>query len=103
VDAVLLVDPGAEVGLTAPPGRLGEVDGGLGCLALTEQLISEFSSRRSPVTSASNACCSPAVAGPPRPLRATGMGMNDSLGRRPARTTPVGPPGPSSKYASGAP
>ena len=35
------------------------------------------------------------------PLLLTGTGMNDSLGRRPGRTFPVGPCGPSSKCASG--
>lgn len=55
-------------------------------------LIREFSSRRSPVASKSNVCCSF-----PPPFFGGGTGMNDSLGLRPGRTTPVGPFSPSSK------
>jgi len=58
-------------------------------------LISEFCSRRSPVTSKSSDCCSLL------PFLLGGIGMKDSLGRRPGRTVPVGPSRPSSKWASG--
>ena len=61
-------------------------------------LISEFCSRRSPVTSKSKACWSNFW----RPFLLTGTGMNDSLGRRPGRRVPVGPVGPISKCCSGA-
>ena len=61
-------------------------------------LISEFCSRRSPVTSKSKACWSTFW----RPFLLTGTGMNDSLGRRPGRSAPVGPVGPISKCCSGA-
>ena len=65
-------------------------------------LIRELTSRRSPVTSKSMPCCSasplPVAA---LPFRPAGTAMNDSLGRRPAFTSPVGPDGPRTKWASG--
>jgi hypothetical protein len=74
-------------------------------------LISEFCSRRSPVMSksrevweGSGAEVPDSFALPPAlpgvlalPLRVGGIGMNDSLGRRPTRISPVGPFGPRAK------
>ncbi len=62
-------------------------------------LIREFFSRRSPVRSMSISTCVAADACLPFLIGA--MGMNDSLGRRPGLTAPVGPFGPISKCWSG--
>ncbi len=55
-------------------------------------LMRVFCSRRSPVASKSKACCASFL-----PLVETGIGMNDSLGRRPSFVSPVGPCGPITK------
>src|SRR5690348_14414346 len=59
-------------------------------------LISELRSRRSPVASKSRVPCPSSW-----PLVGRGIGMNDSLSRRPGSTSPVGPLGPMAKWASG--
>jgi len=51
---------------------------------------------RSPVASKSMAICSPPF------FFGAGIGMKDSLGRRPGLISPVGPFGPITKWRSGA-
>src|SRR2546427_168567 len=64
--------------------------------------MSELISRRSPVMSKSSSDWSRLAAALPRaPLRPTGTGTNDSLGRRPTSIAPVGPFGPIMKGRSG--
>src|SRR4051794_5328530 len=63
-------------------------------------LMSELTSRRSPVMSKSSPCCSGAT--PIAVFFPTGIGMNDSLGRRPSFVSPVGPFGPMTKWRCGA-
>ena len=60
----------------------------------------ELRSRRSRVDSRSKVSCSLSSA-PFLPFRTAATGMNDSLGRRPSRTSPVGPFGPMTKWRSG--